>query len=240
MCKITRRPKYWLGDQKNPSGWSVGRCKTFPSNDIWHHQQKWFLRNAHSALPQWTTQYWLDHTSFHWWSAGRPKVIAYFAHCFIQLTTNCRRWKKTVYNQKNQAKFIVRSMFCLPWLNITDNVKHCSTLHRIGRLESSHILSRGPPTGCHHCGQTLTIDHMPLECALLQECRDEYYTVDSLNTLFETIPESCIVEFLREAGFFYLIWCNLLTSTSPQTCTIWSDLSNYLENESNSETHLLV
>ena len=43
-----------------------------------------------------------------------------------------------------------------------------------------------------------------------------------------------------EAGFFYLIWCNVLTSTSPQTCTIWSDLSNYLENESNSETYLLV
>ena len=89
---------------------------------------------------------------------------------------------------------------------------------RIGHTKTtkSHILSRGPPTGCHHCGQTLTIDHMLLECALLQECRDEYYTVDSLNALFETIPETCIVEFLREAGFFYLIWCNLLTSTSPQ------------------------
>ena len=45
---------------------------------------------------------------------------------------------------------------------------------------------------------------MLLECALLQECRDEYYTVDSLNALFETIPETCIIEFLREAGFFYL------------------------------------
>ena len=113
---------------------------------------------------------------------------------------------------------------------------------RIGHTKAtkSHILSRGPPTGCHHCGQTLTIDHMLLDCALLQECRDEYYTVDSLNALFETIPETCIVEFLREAGFFYLIWCNLSTSTSPQTCTKWSDLSNYLENESNSETHLLV
>ena len=39
--------------------------------------------------------------------------------------------------------------------------------------------------------------------------------LDSLNALFETIPETCIIEFLREAGFFYLIWCNLLTSTSP-------------------------
>ena len=57
----------------------------------------------------------------------------------------------------------------------------------------SHILSRGLPTGCHHCGQALTIDHMLLECALLQECCDEYYTVDSLNALFETIPELSLI-----------------------------------------------
>ena len=81
---------------------------------------------------------------------------------------------------------------------------------RIGHTKAtkSHILSRGPPTTCHHCGQTLTIDHMLLECAVLQECRDEYYTADALNTLFETIPETCIVEFLREVGFVYLIWHN--------------------------------
>ena len=113
---------------------------------------------------------------------------------------------------------------------------------RIGHTKAtkSHILPWGPPTVCHHCGQSLTIDHMLLGCPLLQECRDEYYTVDSLNALFETIPETCIVEFLREAGFFYLIWCNSSTSTSPQTWTIWSDLSNCLENASNSETYLLV
>ena len=41
---------------------------------------------------------------------------------------------------------------------------------RIGHTKAtkSHILSRGPPTSCHHCGQTLTIDHMLLECALLE------------------------------------------------------------------------
>ena len=70
----------------------------------------------------------------------------------------------------------------------------------------AHILSRGPPTTCHHCSQTLTIDHMLLEYAVLQESRDEYYIADSLNTLFETIPDTCIVVFLREARFFYLIW----------------------------------
>ena len=33
---------------------------------------------------------------------------------------------------------------------------------RIGHTEAtkSHILSRGPLTACHHCGQTLSIDHM--------------------------------------------------------------------------------
>ena len=47
---------------------------------------------------------------------------------------------------------------------------------------------------------------MLLECTVLQQICDEYYTAESLRTLFETIPEACIVEFLREAGFFYLIW----------------------------------
>ena len=94
------------------------------------------------------------------------------------------------------------------------------------------IQSNQPP-GWHHCGHTLTIDHMLLECALLRECRDEYYTIDSLNALFETIPETCIVEFLWEPGFFYLIWRNLLTSTSPDTWTIWSDLSYLFREEKN-------
>ena len=77
---------------------------------------------------------------------------------------------------------------------------------RIGHTKAtkSHILSRGPPTTCHDCGQTLTIDNMLLECTALQEIWDEYYTADSLKTLFEKIPETCIVEFLREVGFFYL------------------------------------
>ena len=81
---------------------------------------------------------------------------------------------------------------------------------RIGHTKAtkSHILSRGPPTACHHRGQTLSIDHMLLECAVVQECPDEYYTADSLSTLFETIPETCIEEFPREVGFFYLIWHN--------------------------------
>ena len=91
------------------------------------------------------------------------------------------------------------------WLCMVET--YIITRLRIGHTKATkaHILSRGPPTTCHHCGQTLTIDYMLLECAVLRESRDDYYTPDSLNTLFETIPETCIVESLQEAGFFYLI-----------------------------------
>ena len=98
---------------------------------------------------------------------------------------------------------------------------------RIGHVKAtkSLILSWGSPTTCHHRGQTPTIDHMPLECGLLQENRDENYRTDSLNvnTLFETVPDICILEFLREVGFLYLFfiwitpyWCSLLTSINPR------------------------
>ena len=62
------------------------------------------------------------------------------------------------------------------------------------RANKSHILSRGPPTACQNCGQTLIIDHMFLRCAVLQGNRDEYYIVNSLNIILETISEICIVE----------------------------------------------
>ena len=66
---------------------------------------------------------------------------------------------------------------------------------------------------------------------------DEYYTADSLNTLFETTPETCIVEFLWEAWFFYLIWTvgysiQSLTWTIPklmQLLTSWILHSKLLE-----------
>ena len=41
----------------------------------------------------------------------------------------------------------------------------------------------------------VTLEHKLLGCTVLQS-RDEYYIAGSLETLFETIPESCIVEYL--------------------------------------------
>ena len=70
--------------------------------------------------------------------------------------------------------------------HLTRAEKVVITRFQIGQTKptKSHILFQGPPTGCHNCGQTLTIDQMLLECAWLHECRDEYYTVESLNASF--------------------------------------------------------
>ena len=73
------------------------------------------------------------------------------------------------------------------------------------RVTKSHIISRGPPATCHHCGQVLTLEHMLLECATLQQTRDGHYWADNLKTLFQTVSEKQIVEYLRDAGFYYLI-----------------------------------
>ena len=52
----------------------------------------------------------------------------------------------------------------------------------------------------------LTIGRILLYCAVLQESCDEYYTADAFNILLEIVLKTCIVEFLQEAGFFYVIW----------------------------------
>ena len=60
-------------------------------------------------------------------------------------------------------------------------------------------------TGANGRGRVLIIlINIYLGCRL-QECCDKYFTAGSLNTLFETIVETCTVEFPREVGFFYHI-----------------------------------
>ena len=164
------------------------------------------------------------------WESDVCETMKSLSSRFIKYASQIARLMGPTWGQPGSCRSQMGPMLA-PWTLLSRSLRQC----KVDIAGNSR-----PPTGCHHCGQTLTIDHMLLKCALLQECRDEYYTVDSLNALFDTIPETCIVEFLREAGFFYLIWCNSLTSTSPQTRTIWSDFSNCLENESNSETLLLV
>ena len=79
---------------------------------------------------------------------------------------------------------------------------------RIGHCKATrgHIVSRGPPAVCHHCGSTLSREHILLECGTVQELRGEFYEADSLTSLFECVRPLTIIEYPKEAGFFYLIW----------------------------------
>lgn len=78
---------------------------------------------------------------------------------------------------------------------------------RIGHTKANkgHIISREPPNTCNHCGQILTIDHMLLECAALQQTRETYYQVETLKELFEGCYEDVIITYLKEAEFYHLI-----------------------------------
>ena len=85
------------------------------------------------------------------------------------------------------------------------------------------------PYQCHQCPSegprttSLTTDHMLLVRAVLQESRDEYHTVHSLNTLFKTVPETCIVELLHlswnrmiRRSIQFLIW--IIPHRAPVLC----------------------
>ena len=159
-----------------------------------------------TARQIWPAGQLLDGQSVRWWMIFKPQSPTNRSQLYWQSDGFLLCFVHTVKLVTPKVSFSQRNLYCLgnsagplysacahTWvLNLLASVVPCW----ICTLIKSHILSLGPPTGCHHCGQTLTIDHVLLECALLQECRDEYHAIDSLNALFETIPEACIVEFL--------------------------------------------
>ena len=124
------------------------------------------------------------------------------------------------------------------------------------KATKSHILSRGPPTACHHCGQTLSIDHMLLECAVLQEFRDEYFTADFFNTLWDNtwylhsgVPtrNGILLSDMNGQALFTIDRLSHPWSDGICLLQLGLGLRQYnrawvicLKNESNPETHLHV
>ena len=75
------------------------------------------------------------------------------------------------------------------------------------QIYQGHIVSHGTPAVCQHCGSTLSREHILLECGgTVQELCGEFYKADSLIPFFEWLPPLVITEYLKEAGFFHLIW----------------------------------
>ena len=127
----------------------------------------------------------------------------------IRLTTVQVTWGKTT-DKHGRDLYLPKANLAPP-----DRYKHLKraeevamTRLRIGHCKATkgHIVSRGPPAVCHHCGSTLSREHILLECGIVQELRGKFYEVDSLTSLFECVRPLAIIEYLKEAGFFYLIW----------------------------------
>ena len=105
------------------------------------------------------------------------------------------QWVNCAVQQKVQIKWYVsvhgRDMYLLkPTLGPPKRFRHLTraeevviTRLRIGHTKAtnSHILSQGPPTACQPCDQTLTIEHILLECTVLQQSRDDWIGLDLFN-----------------------------------------------------------
>ena len=130
------------------------------------------------------------------------------------------------------------------------------TWFRIGHTKAtkSHILPHGPPFACHHCGQTLTIDHAPGVCSvtgkswwILHSWLIEYSFCDSSWDLQCWIPSISGI-LLSNSQTIYTIpyWNQPLTDTIfklelvPRQAQLNQAWLVYWNIESKYERHLLM
>ena len=75
---------------------------------------------------------------------------------------------------------------------------------RIGhtRLTHSYLFNREDQPECVFCAEPLTVKHLLLDCADLALARQQYYNVGTMNQLFNTVPYSDIILFLKETSLY--------------------------------------
>ena len=78
---------------------------------------------------------------------------------------------------------------------------------RIGHTYFTHgYLLRGEPgPECIPCASTLTVKHILIECVDFSETRNEFYTTDTYKELFEKVPSSQILDYIKAIGIYNLI-----------------------------------
>jgi len=76
---------------------------------------------------------------------------------------------------------------------------------RIGhsRLTHSHILCGDDPPTCRLCRLPVSIRHILVECVGLRDIHTKYFTVSSVAELFQSVDNSIIINFIKEAHSYH-------------------------------------
>jgi len=74
---------------------------------------------------------------------------------------------------------------------------------RIGhsRLTHSYLLNDDDSPTCQSCGIPLTVKHILVECANLQDIREKYFMVFSVADLFKRVDNPTVIDFIKETHF---------------------------------------
>ena len=68
-------------------------------------------------------------------------------------------------------------------------------------MTKEHIYNRGPPPVCV-CGSVLTIKHIFLHCPQYQQQRQEHLRNKSIQSIFNDLNPSCIIDFLKSCSLY--------------------------------------
>ena len=74
------------------------------------------------------------------------------------------------------------------------------------RLTHEFLLKGEPPPECIPCNCPLTIKHLLIQCVDFNDVRQRFYQVPSLQDLFKTVKPEVMLEFLKAAALYRLLW----------------------------------
>ena len=70
------------------------------------------------------------------------------------------------------------------------------------RITHSYLLNREEQPECVFCQEPFTVKHFLIDCVDLALARQTYFTVDSMQQLFNTIPYDNILSYLKETNLY--------------------------------------